>query len=311
MNNPFVSVIIPNYCHSKFLDERIMSVLNQTYQDFELIILDDCSPDNGASKAVIEKYRNNPKVSRIVYNEVNSGSTFKQWNKGFDLAKGELIWIAESDDSCEIHFLEKLVVELEKDKDCIIAFCASLRVNADGLPFKHNKLLNIKGHFNGREFIRQYLSLFNIIGNASSAVFRKSVLNKIDSQYTKYKGAGDQLFWIELCEKGNVAYVNEFLSKFRQHGVNSTSKYIVSGTNFQELKGIHDYLIKQHLISKNEEKRLIQRIANNIVKTTFDEKRKKTELLQLWKVTKSMLFFSYLNSYYITIKSLIKNTIGY
>ena len=92
MNKPLVSVIIPNYCHSQFLAQRIESVLNQTYQNFEVIILDDCSPDAGASKAVIEKYRGNPHVSHIVYNEENSGSTFKQWNNGIALSKGEYCW---------------------------------------------------------------------------------------------------------------------------------------------------------------------------------------------------------------------------
>ena len=104
MRSPLVSVIIPNYNHAVYLDERIKSVLNQTYQNFELIILDDCSPDNGASMAIIEKYRNNPHISHIVYNDVNSGSTFKQWHKGLELAKGDLIWIAESDDNCEKSF---------------------------------------------------------------------------------------------------------------------------------------------------------------------------------------------------------------
>lgn len=88
MNNPLVSVIIPNYCHARYLDERITSVLNQTYENFEVIILDDCSPDDGASKAVIEKYSDNSHISHIVFNEQNSGSTFKQWNKGFQLSKG-------------------------------------------------------------------------------------------------------------------------------------------------------------------------------------------------------------------------------
>lgn len=91
-----VSVIIPNYCHARFLNRRIDSVLNQTYGDFEVIILDDCSSDN--SRDIIETYRHHPRVSHIVYNEKNSGSTFIQWDKGFELAQGEYIWIAESDD---------------------------------------------------------------------------------------------------------------------------------------------------------------------------------------------------------------------
>ena len=118
MNNPLVSVIIPNYCHAQYLDQRIQSVLNQTYQNFEVIILDDCSPDDGASKAVIEKYRDNTHVSQIVYNEVNTGSTFKQWEKGFLIAKGELIWIAESDDYCELNLLEELVALYAKYPNC-------------------------------------------------------------------------------------------------------------------------------------------------------------------------------------------------
>ena len=65
--SPLVSVIIPSYNHEKFLKERIDSVLNQTFQDFELIILDDLSPDN--SREIIESYRAHPKVSHIIFNE--------------------------------------------------------------------------------------------------------------------------------------------------------------------------------------------------------------------------------------------------
>ena len=69
-----VSVIVPNYCHEPYLKERLDSILSQTYEDFELIILDDCSNDR--SRDVIEQYSSNPHVSHIVYNEKNSGSTF-------------------------------------------------------------------------------------------------------------------------------------------------------------------------------------------------------------------------------------------
>lgn len=101
-----VSVIIPNYCHARFLNQRIDSVLNQTYSDYEVIILDDCSTDN--SREIIESYRNHPKISHIVYNEKNSGSTFIQWEKGFELARGEYIWIAESDDVAPIYLSRRM-----------------------------------------------------------------------------------------------------------------------------------------------------------------------------------------------------------
>jgi len=88
-----VSVIIPNYNHSLFLGERIDSVLNQRYQNFEVILLDDGSTDN--SREIIEKYRGLEKVKHIVYNQKNSGNAFVQWNKGVELAMGEWVWIAE------------------------------------------------------------------------------------------------------------------------------------------------------------------------------------------------------------------------
>ena len=108
--NPKVSVIVPNYNHASYLKQRIDSILNQTFQDFEVIILDDCSTDN--SLEVLSHYKNHNKVSHCVFNDTNSGSTFKQWDKGIQLAKGEWIWIAESDDWAEPEFLETINTHL-------------------------------------------------------------------------------------------------------------------------------------------------------------------------------------------------------
>jgi len=91
---PAVSVIVPNYNHARFLRRRVETILAQTFQDFELILLDDCSTDD--SRSVLRQYSSDPRV-RLEFNEVNSGSTFKQWNKGVRLAQGKYIWIAESD----------------------------------------------------------------------------------------------------------------------------------------------------------------------------------------------------------------------
>ena len=67
-----VSVIIPNYCHAPYLRQRIDSVLAQSYPDFEVVLLDDCSTDG--SREVIERYRNHPRIKQIVYNDRNGGS---------------------------------------------------------------------------------------------------------------------------------------------------------------------------------------------------------------------------------------------
>ena len=93
---PSVSVIIPNYNHARYLRERIDSVLNQRFQDYEIILLDDNSTDE--SPTIIQSYASAPHVTHIEINEQNSGSPFAQWDKGISLAAGEFIWIAESDD---------------------------------------------------------------------------------------------------------------------------------------------------------------------------------------------------------------------
>lgn len=135
-SNPFFSVIIPNYNHAPFLRERIDSVLNQTFEDFEVILLDDKSKDDSCD--ILQSYASNPHVVYVVLNEENSGSTFKQWHKGFDLSKGKYIWIAESDDFANLHFLQKAFEIIEKENDVVLAYFKSNIVNENSvITHKH------------------------------------------------------------------------------------------------------------------------------------------------------------------------------
>ena len=104
------SIVVPNYNHKRFLLQRLDSILAQSLQDFELILLDDCSTDG--SQTILEKYARYLRV-RLEFNEVNSGSPFKQWNKGVQLARGKYVWIAESDDYADLRLLERLVAILK------------------------------------------------------------------------------------------------------------------------------------------------------------------------------------------------------
>src|ERR1700735_1956185 len=125
---PQVSVIVPNYNHARFLQKRIESVLRQTFQDFDLILLDDSSTDD--SRSILSSYARDPRVT-IEFNEANSGSTFRQWNKGVRLARGKYVWIAESDDYADERFLERLTAVLEGDAKIAFAYCRSWSVSAD------------------------------------------------------------------------------------------------------------------------------------------------------------------------------------
>lgn len=252
MKNPLVSVIIPNYCHAKFLDQRIQSVLNQTYQNFEVIILDDCSPDDGASKAVIEKYRKNPHVSHIVYNDKNSGSPYKQWSKGVDLAKGELMWVAESDDYADGQMLEILVTQFENHDGLSIAFCRSMAFSEKGIIGPCGPFNIEEGVIQGKKFIHDYMVIGTGIVNASSAIFLKTAYLSISDIYTTFKGSGDHLFWIELAEKGNVAFIDKTFNFFRQHHGSTTQKLTRSGLNQIEDKRIFDYICEHGYILKHE-----------------------------------------------------------
>ena len=214
-------MVVPNYNHSPYLRQRIDSILNQTYQNFEIIILDDCSTDN--SKEIIESFRNNAKMSHVIYSQKNSGSTFKQWEKGIELAKGKYIWIAESDDVASLNFLNLLVLELEKHDDVALIYSAS--------TIKENDFVESELHDGnsvrhcGKSFIKNRMLFNPEIINSSAVLFNSSMIDELLlGEIIKYKLAGDWLFWNYLASKGDVIEVKDRLNFFRQHSANTSRK---------------------------------------------------------------------------------------
>ena len=176
-----VSVIIPNYNHATFLRLRIDSVLNQTFQDFEVIILDDCSTD--ASREIIEDYRSHSRVVAVFYNEKNSGSTFLQWMKGMELASGRWIWIAESDDIADRYILQRVMEVTEANENTGLVFVQSHMINHEGQilgsMISHTSIFkspiwDSNFRMSGLEFIRRFMLIQNSIPNASAVFFKRS-----------------------------------------------------------------------------------------------------------------------------------------
>lgn len=243
MTAPKVSIIIPNYNHAQYLSQRLNSIFNQNYQNFEVIILDDCSIDN--SKDIIGKYKSNPKVSHIIYNDTNSGSPFKQWAKGLKLAQGDYIWIAESDDWAEPAFLKNMVPILEQDSSVSIVFCNSYNENGSHLIKTQNPFNKTK-KINHNEMLKKHLSWKCTIYNASSALFRRKLALTICNDYQDFSSSGDYLFWIYLAELGNVYYIHVPLNHYRIHNHNKSIEERVSGKAFLEDLKIFHYKKEKH-----------------------------------------------------------------
>lgn len=245
MQTPLVSVIIPNYNHSLYLKERIDSVLNQDYSNIEVILLDDCSSDN--SVEIIESYRDNPKISQICINAQNTGSTFRQWEKGINMAKGEYIWIAESDDSAESSLLSTLMNGLIENPSSVLGFCNSIYIDANSKVIQ--QYVDIDDTFkaiytvhNGVDFIKTKMLYNNRIYNASAVVFKKNAWAKVDKQYMNYRLCGDWYFWLSILLQGNVLWVHRAYNKFRKHEREVTPKALKSGINYIEWHFIVRYL---------------------------------------------------------------------
>lgn len=234
---PKVSVIVPNYNYGRFLSQRMESILSQTFQDMEIILLDDCSTDN--SQAILSQYTTHPLVSHIVFNEKNSGSPFAQWKKGIDLAQGEYIWIAESDDYCEPTLLATLVDSLNLYPTAAIAFAGAILVDANGnstgreFDYWHKHEDSSIRFYSSKSYFRKLLMWRCSVYNASGALFRRDLYLHIDKRYATLRYCADWLFWIEMTLCGDVVEIRKKLNRFRMHTDSVTAR-------FEKTKGVFE-----------------------------------------------------------------------
>lgn len=276
---PTVSIIVPNYNHAPFLVQRLDSVFNQTYQDFEVILLDDASNDN--SLEILRHYaaRYPDKITHFIINQHNSGSPFKQWKKGIELAQGAYIWIAESDDWAEPELLQTLLNPFLQDSRVGLSYCQSMEVDEHS-----NKIRDFhfwtddldeklwKGDFilPGSTFL-SHLAKKNVIPNASAVLFQKALYIEVGKVQTDFKLTGDWDMWVRLLSKSNVAYSPLCLNHFRS--TRNTTRYIVSKEK-KELRILEERRVVQEIARLNLiEKELIrtqQHHLSNQWKTLYE-----------------------------------------
>jgi|GEM_PF-779640 len=264
---PKVTIIVPNYNHSIYLNKRLSSIYSQTYKNIEVILLDDCSNDD-SRRILVEYEKKYPEITRCYFNGSNSGSPFSQWEKGIYYSKSDLIWIAESDDFCDSDFLEKLI-PFFKDETILLSYAHSIFIDENGekhdFAFEHY-LKEINPHKWDSSYIetshnevRSSLGLKNSIPNVSSAVFRRPKENFLlfkDSDWRKMDICGDWLFYLNLLRGGRIAFCRETHSYFRIHQESSSKKTHNKDVFYKEHEKVACaiaalYNVSDELINKN------------------------------------------------------------
>jgi GT2 family glycosyltransferase len=219
-----VSAIVPCYNHARYLDERIGSILRQRIPPSEIIALDDGSTDD--SLAVLERWqRISPIPFKLVRSERNSGSPFGQWVKGVTLARSELVWIAESDDTSSPHFLERLLPYFADDR-LALAYAESRVIGAHGQWLAESNRFYTDS-ISSRKWLSAYveegdaeidvaLAIKNTIPNASAVVFRRAVLIRHVQSIESFGYCGDWWAYLRCLQDGRIAYHPEALNSHRQ-----------------------------------------------------------------------------------------------
>lgn len=241
---PKVSVIVPNYNHARYLRQRLDSIYNQTYQNIEVILLDDASADE--SRSILDEYAvRRPGVTQTHFNDINSGGVFRQWRAALAHATGDLVWIAESDDFCETTFLDSLVAAFE-DEAVVLAYSRYEFVDEHG-EIRPQGFENYVGVIDEQKWRRSYvntahaevagaLGIRNTIPNASGAVFRRPIGLALldDAEWLDMRVAGDWVFYLHILRGGKIAYRNDTTSYFRFHGSNSSVATYATSIYYKE-----------------------------------------------------------------------------
>lgn len=222
---PKVTALVPSYNHGGFIRQRIESILGQTYKNVELIVIDDCSKDNSDEIITGLQARHG---FRYIRNAKNSGTPFAAWESVLPLARGDYIWVCESDDFAEPDFLETAVNALEADKDAVLFYCNSRVVDATGARVDHTgtffreiwKESRWESDFSadGRQELLGFQLRGQTVPNMSSALISANAFRAAYTPFLKrLKLTGDWLFIGNVLHHGRVVFSKRTLSNFRRH----------------------------------------------------------------------------------------------
>ncbi len=282
-SNPLVSIAMATYNGAKYIEEQLQSIIHQTYNNLEIVIVDDCSKDNTVE--IVEQYQQEYPFIRLYVNEQNSGVT-KTFEVAIQECSGEFIAISDQDDIWELNKIEILVNEIG-EHDAV--YSNSLLVDASGqsLNKSFTTIMNMKTYYSGAPFL------------LSNSVPGHTILMKQEFVQNILPFPPKMLFdlWIGFCAAGNngIKFVDKTLVKYRQHETNTI------GTRDSKNKKKKESIQTQFEFKLNELKTL----------ATAPIKDERTKLIlqkmiehfhQKWSFKRSAFFFKYYDDILVSKK---------
>lgn len=204
---PLVTVITPAYNRASYLDETILSVLNQDYPKLEYIVLDDGSTDN--TLQVINKYHD---MIRWTTHE-NMGET-RTANKGFSMARGEIIGVVNSDDPLLPGAIRKIVEAMMSNNELLVVYPDWNMIDYEGKVIQNIKTYDYTSY---SDMIRRHYCL-----PGPGAFFRREVIEKLKGRDPQFRYVADLDFWFRAGLLGSFERIPETLATFRVHPDSAT-----------------------------------------------------------------------------------------
>lgn len=310
---PKVSVIIPAYNCERFISTAIESVLNQTYKDYEIVVVDDGSTDKTAE--VIRRYTNNNDI-RCVYQLHNGPS--KARNAGILNAKGLYIAFLDQDDAWLPDKLKMQISFLEKNKDVGLIYTDTYILDdksfAD-LNAQNKRSFQIRCPHRGR--VLQDLFLENFI-STSTVIVCKKCFEKVGMFDLSLPPVADYDRWLRIATLYDVDYIEKPLVKYRDHSGGISRNTILMATNIIRTLNeiVAEYPIIKDMLGDRANKRLSQFyvILGKLYLTKGSFKKALYNFSVSFKLTKSLflpfsILFSFLGDYMKNILRHIKSKI--
>jgi len=265
---PLVSIIVPSYNHEKYINECIVSIINQTYKNYELIVIDDGSTDN--SPTILRELQHKYKFKLICQENIGLPATL---NKGIKISNGKYYTFCASDDYWTDFKLEKQVSFMENNPDVPLSYGRMIRIDGSSSVIKIKQNSNFKG---GYIFNELFLMNFH---PPVSYMFRKDIFNKV-GYYDENLKAEDFDMNLRIAHNYPIGFIDDTLGYYRIHENHSA---IIDSDN---VLNSHKHSIIKYKDHPLYSKAIGYWRIRKVLKISINKKRKIEAFLLLWKAKK-------------------------